>query len=134
MKFYFHLCLIIPISLASGCLAGSSSQSRDDQVAQNRQHFSVQEQTDIARQDISARLGIAETQVTVIDARQVIWPDTSVGCAQPGYAYPQMLTAGIRIELLVGGEHYHYHAGNRGPVQYCQNPSAKKPQSRYEDR
>ncbi len=43
--------------------------------------------------------GIDPSQLTVTRAEPVTWPDSSLGCPQPGIQYLQVLTPGYRIEL-----------------------------------
>ncbi|MGV1009021.1 MAG: hypothetical protein ACOYBY_10510 [Dermatophilaceae bacterium] len=70
----------------------------------------------VAVGDLSARLGVDASQVSVLSARMLTWPDRSLGCPQPGVAYPQVQVDGTKIELSVGGTTYAYHSGgSRGP-------------------
>ena len=66
---------------------------------------------DLARQDLAGRLGLAADQIQVLRTEAVEWPDTSLGCAQPGMMYAQVLTPGYRIVLQARGQTYTYHAG-----------------------
>jgi hypothetical protein len=52
----------------------------------------------------------------VLAAEEVTWPDTSMGCPQPGMAYLQVPQDGMLIRLNAGGRVYAYHSGgNRAP-------------------
>jgi hypothetical protein len=58
--------------------------------------------------------GVDPSLLTVTSAEPVTWPDSSLGCAQPGIQYLQMLTPGYRIELHGAQGDYVVHvAGNR---------------------
>ncbi len=72
-----------------------------------------------ARADLSRRLGIAATSITVASAEAVEWRDSSLGCPQPGMMYSQIITPGYLIVLQANGQNYEYHAG-RTSVIYCQ--------------
>ena len=66
--------------------------------------------------DLTQRLGVDPSQVSVLSARAVTWPDRGLGCPQPGMVYPQVQVDGAKIELTVGGTVYAYHSGgSRGP-------------------
>lgn len=71
---------------------------------------------EFALADLSGRLGLDPSTVTVASARSLVWPDRSLGCPQPGMVYPQTPVDGTLIELLVDGRTYPYHSGgSRGP-------------------
>jgi hypothetical protein len=48
-----------------------------------------------------------------------VWPDSSLGCPQPGMAYAQVVTEGYIIEVEVEGERIEFHADQRGTVVRC---------------
>jgi hypothetical protein len=80
-----------------------------------------------ARHELAARLGIDASEVSVSSAAAVTWPDSSLGCPQPGMAYAQVVTPGYLIVLEAGGRHYEYHAGRDGKVFYCESPAPPIP-------
>ena len=66
--------------------------------------------------DLASRLGVDASEVSVVSARMVTWPDRGLGCPQPGMVYPQVQVDGTKIELSVRGTVYAYHSGgSRGP-------------------
>jgi hypothetical protein len=75
-----------------------------------------------AKSDLTGRLGISASQVTVVSSQQVTWRDASLGCPQPGMQYAQVLTNGSRIVLEAGGKRYEYHSGVHGTPVLCANP------------
>ena len=77
----------------------------------------------MAVDDLASRLGLTADVVTVVLTEDVIWPDGSLGCPEPGMAYTQALVDGFRIVLEAGGEEYHYHAAIGSEPFYCPNPS-----------
>jgi hypothetical protein len=61
--------------------------------------------------------GVDPSQLTVARAEPVTWPDSSLGCAQKGIQYLQVLTPGYQIELRGAQGNYLVHvAGNRSIV------------------
>jgi hypothetical protein len=66
--------------------------------------------------DLATRLKIAEAQIAVRGVEAVDWPDASLGCAQRGRMYAQVITPGYRILLEVGGKVYEYHASQTHAV------------------
>jgi hypothetical protein len=63
----------------------------------------------LARADLAQRLGVAEEEIVVRSLEAVQWPDTSLGCPQPGMMYAQVITPGYRVVFEVGGKAYEYH-------------------------
>jgi hypothetical protein len=62
-----------------------------------------------AQEDLSRTLGVATREIEVVKWGKVNWGDTSLGCPQPGMAYPQVVTPGFLIVLSVRGGEYEYH-------------------------
>lgn len=77
-----------------------------------------------ARDDLGERLGVPAGEIELLEARHVTWPDSSVGCPQPGMAYLQVLTPGVLVRLGFEGREYRYHGGRRGAPALCLNPAA----------
>ncbi len=65
----------------------------------------------MAKEDLSKRLGIPVDSISVERVDQVDWPDTSLGCPEPGKVYAQVVTPGYRILLKADGKTYEYHSG-----------------------
>ena len=66
---------------------------------------------DKAKTDLAQRLTISLDQIILIEATSVVWPDASLGCAQPGMVYIQVPEDGLLIKLQVGDQVYAYHSG-----------------------
>jgi hypothetical protein len=62
-----------------------------------------------AQDDLVKRIGASLDQITVVSMNEVVWPDGSLGCAQPGQAYTQATTPGYQIILSYRGQEYDYH-------------------------
>ena len=84
-----------------------------------------------ATDDLAARLAIDATEIEALSAVLVTWPDSSLGCPQPGMQYAQVLTDGSIIELGVGeGDDmvvYRYHTGGSSGPFLCDQPLDRKP-------
>lgn len=64
-----------------------------------------------AREALANWLGIPKQEIEVVGVDEVEWPDTSLGCPEPGMVYAQMIVPGYRIVMRVGDEVYEYHSG-----------------------
>lgn len=62
--------------------------------------------------------------IAVVEAATLNWPDTSLGCAQGGRYYAQVLVPGYKVVLEAEGQRYEYHADSSEQVVLC--PSANK--------
>jgi hypothetical protein len=75
-----------------------------------------------ARANLAERLGVDESNIAVVSAESVDWPNSALGCPEPGRAYSQVVTPGYRIVLAVDGATYAYHASRNGSPFYCAEP------------
>jgi len=73
--------------------------------------------------DLAGRLDVETDQIAVLAARAVTWPDSSLGCPEPGVQYLQRITDGALVVLEVGGRRYQYHGGI--PLVLCEHPAAR---------
>jgi hypothetical protein len=80
-----------------------------------------------ARNDLSQRLSISSGQIKLVEATEVEWPDSSLGCPQEGMSYLQVITPGYRILLEAGGTQYEYHSNRDTYFVYCENPNPVSP-------
>lgn len=82
---------------------------------------------DRAKADLAQRLTVSASEITLVDAQSVTWPDSSLGCPQEGMAYAQVLTPGYLILLVHGSNTFEYHASQRDCIVTCENPSPPVP-------
>ena len=75
-----------------------------------------------ARQDLAERLNIGPDEVYLVEARDVVWRNGSLGCPQPGRLYTQALVPGLCIRLGAEEKIYHYHSGGNRPPFFCPKP------------
>jgi hypothetical protein len=75
-----------------------------------------------AKEDLAQRLAISVTQISLVEATEVEWSDSSLDCPQPGMAYLQVITPGYRILLEANTQVYEYHSNRDAYFIYCENP------------
>jgi hypothetical protein len=76
-----------------------------------------------ATSELAEKLSIDSDKIQVIEAKSVVWSDSSLGCPQPGMNYLMVLTNGYRVVLAVDEQPYYYHANQRGYGLFCDDPS-----------
>ena len=76
-----------------------------------------------AKADLAQRLSVSASQINAIEIKEAVWPDTSLGCPQPGIAYAQIPTSGYLVILEVAGNEFEYHVDIHGNTLYCENPT-----------
>ena len=75
-----------------------------------------------AMADLSQRLSVSKGQISLLEYKNVIWPNAGLGCPHPDMAYKQVQQDGYRILLQYGNRTFAYHGGgNRGPF-LCEKP------------
>lgn len=79
--------------------------------------------------DASSRSKIPVDEIVVTRAEEVVWPDGSLGCPEPGQYYTQATEPGYWIVLSASGEDYDYRATESGFFKLCE---AKLPFSHHE--
>jgi hypothetical protein len=107
-------------------LPGSPTQGNNTQMAPTPSPLSesgLQNLVEKAREDLAQRLSVPVTQISLIGTAEVIWPDSGLGCSQPGVASAQVQTPGYLILLGYSNNKYEYHANKGTYVTYCMNPS-----------
>lgn len=73
-----------------------------------------------AKRDLAHRLNISEDQITLLEAKAVLWPDASLGCPQPDMVYQQITYEGVFILLQAGEREYDYHSGGSRDLFLCE--------------
>lgn len=84
---------------------------------------SLQNLIDKAKEDLAQRFSLSITQINLLEARDVTWPNSSLGCPEKGLVYADVLTPGYLVIFESGGNTFEYHSGTGGDVIYCQNPT-----------
>ena len=92
----------------------------------------------LAKQAASKHLNVPVEQITVQQAQAVEWPDSSLGCSQPGMMYLQVITPGFKVLLTAGEKTYPVHVGGARAVVCergagdAQGPKAQAAQEKVE--
>ncbi|HLZ29945.1 MAG TPA: hypothetical protein VKV73_21705 [Chloroflexota bacterium] len=78
-------------------------------------------QVQAAVADAALQTGQDASSIDVMLAEPVDWPDTSLGCPQPGIAYAQVVTPGWLIEVEADNARltYHSEAESGGRLTLC---------------
>jgi hypothetical protein len=83
-------------------------------------------QVQIAKEDLANRLNISTDSIEIITVELVTWPNSGMGCPQPGMEYAQVPVDGLLIQLSVDGVEYNYHSGGSRDPFLCQpSPTSK---------
>ncbi len=90
------------------------------QDANQPQDALAAEMTTLAVNDLSQQLGVPVDEIEVCDVCTVDWPDSSLGCPEPGMMYAQMVQPGHLIRLSVDGQTYFYHSGGMQTPFMCE--------------
>ena len=74
-----------------------------------------------AKADLAQRLSISTDQISLVEATEMEWSDSSLDCPQPDMSYLQVITPGYRILLETNGTQYEYHSNRDAYVVFCDN-------------
>ncbi len=72
-----------------------------------------------AMADLAAHLGVSSDVIDWVSHEEVVWPDGSLGCPQPGMAYTQAIVNGSLSVFEVDGVRYEYHGETGSPPFLC---------------
>ncbi len=78
-----------------------------------------------AKTDLAERLEIDQDRIDLLGLKEVVWPDTSLGCPRPGMDYPQVTREGHLIRLRAGKRIYEYHSGQGRAPFHCDQPAKR---------
>jgi len=81
----------------------------------------LQRVVDAAVADLERRPETGAGTVEVALARRETFPDSSLGCPQPGMFYTQALVDGFRVVLVRDGRRWLYTAGRSGVPRLCES-------------
>jgi hypothetical protein len=73
----------------------------------------------LAKQDLADRLKIDVSQISLIEAVEVTWPNAALGCPSPGKNYAAGRVPGYRIRLESNGTEYVYNTDLTGQIILC---------------
>ena len=69
--------------------------------------------------DAAKRFGVEPSAVVLVKAEKVTWSDASLGCAEPGHLYAQMLVEGFRIVAKTQAGSLTYNTDSGGNAIPC---------------
>ena len=72
-----------------------------------------------ARAALAASAGLDPATISVGTVTPAEWPNSALGCEQPGRAYIQVISPGYRVELIHGTTRTLYHAGRTAGAVTC---------------
>jgi hypothetical protein len=76
---------------------------------------------EVAIATLCRELGCQPAELVVDEVKPVTWPDSALGCPQPGRMYAQVLTPGYQIRLARQGESYVMHTDRGHRAVRCQD-------------
>ncbi len=80
--------------------------------------------TAVARQTLAAELGCQPEALCVVGVEPVEWPDSALGCPEPGMMYMQVITPGFRVILEQAGQRYVLHTDQGRRAVHCPQSEA----------
>jgi hypothetical protein len=69
--------------------------------------------------DAASHLGVSRDMLRLGQVQPRDWPDSSLGCPQPGQLYSQVVTPGFLVTIASGGHQLEYHTDSRSRVTLC---------------
>jgi len=130
MKSYSGSLAAVVTSVLAACSATTGAAAGPEDIpfvpGQGSAEKLTDTERDIARLAIdalAADLQIAKDRILVDTIRAVDWPDSSVGCPQPGRAYLQVITPGHKITLRANDRIYVVHEA-KGQAFVCHKTKA----------
>ena len=95
--------------------------------------MNMNRQIQVARADLSERLGVEPGQVILSGAQPVTWRSGALGCPEPGMMYTQALVPGAVIYLKVDETMHAYHARVASEPFYCPRERVEPPVAEGDD-
>jgi hypothetical protein len=136
-RLFTSICLVC-VALVTGCSAsaqvGSSKPVRVRQppnaVPDNAPAVSGEVPAgaiETLRAEVAAQQSVKASDVKVVSAQAVNWPNGALGCPQPGMMYTQAIVPGYRVELEAAGKRFVYHASTKGSFKQCDSKLRQAP-------
>lgn len=73
----------------------------------------------VATTTLATKLNCSRSEINVAEVRPVTWPNSALGCPEPGKLYLQVLTPGYQIRLVHAGRDYLVHTDRGTHAVYC---------------
>jgi hypothetical protein len=111
------------LALAAGELKADEADGgpgeHEGEVSLDPQDPAGQKLVTQAKEELARQLSIPVAAISLSKFKEVVWPDSSLGCPRPGLVYTQVLQPGFLIRLSARGRPYEFHAGARGAPFLC---------------
>ncbi len=118
---------VLALGLSGGLMLGCADTGPSDApggVSAERPAKVASSPEAVAISTVAAQTGLAPDQLNIISSEAVNFSDASLGCPQPGMAYPQVITPGYRVLVEGGGQNFDVRvSGKRGRI--CDNPRSQ---------
>ncbi len=76
-----------------------------------------------SKQELAQRMSLQVNQIGLVEATDVVWPDTSLGRPQPGMCMHANHDPGATgLSWTYGNMQFEYHTGNNQAVVFCDKP------------
>ena len=115
---------VVALWLSGGLMSGCADTGPTDTpggIAAERPAKVASGPEAVAVSTVATQTGLAPDQFNVISLDAVNFSDASLGCPQPGMAYPQVITPGYRVLVEGDGRNFDVRvSGKRGRI--CDNP------------
>jgi hypothetical protein len=108
-----------PATTTPSTVASTSSQPSTTTTEGDVNPPDTSDPTEAAIIELSRRLLVTRDQIEVVEARQVTWPDGSLGCPEEGMVYTQATVEGTQVLLRVDDRVFDYRAGDDGSAFLC---------------
>ncbi len=119
MKTQFGVLLVLVLATACALPGQMVDPDGSPTVVAEQQ---MQSALDGAIAYLAKRLAIDPTQIAVLSAEAVEWPDASLGVPEPGKAYAQIITPGYRVRLEAAGRVFQMHGDRNGYFVMASDP------------
>ena len=78
----------------------------------------------MAKQDLSERLSLPVTEISLVSSVEMLWPDSTLGCPKTEGATTLIQIPGYRIILQAAGVQYEYHTDKEQTMVHCDSNSS----------
>lgn len=126
---------VVMIGVAAAVVFGCGNDAAPESIDPENTHIEGQIHMDKAMSDadvaaaalaIAAEyLGVPEGELEIVSVQAVNWPDSSLGCPQPGRSYLQVITPGYRALVRHADREVPVHmSGRSGTGLVCESAKA----------
>jgi hypothetical protein len=105
---------VVVLSLAVVAIAQLAARSQGNNADRERRPTGqTNEAAERARAALAERLHASADQIEVVSVEEHTWNDASLGLAEPGMMYAQVVTIGQIVTLRQSGQTYVYHVAGQ---------------------